>query len=48
MEIVFSSKAKKDLEFWYKSGNKSIIKKISELLRQFKKTHLKELESRSN
>ncbi len=33
MEIVFSSKAKKDLEFWYKSGNKSIIKKISELLR---------------
>ena len=33
MEIIFSSKAKKDLEFWYKSGNKSIIKKISELLR---------------
>ena len=33
MEIIFSNKAKKDLEFWSKSGNKSIIKKISELLR---------------
>jgi toxin YoeB len=33
MEIKFSSKAKKDLEFWTKSGNKSVLKKISELLR---------------
>ena len=33
MEIIFSNKAKKDLEFWSKSGNKSFIKKISELLR---------------
>ena len=33
MEIIFSNKAKKDLMFWSKSGNKSIIKKISELLR---------------
>ena len=33
MEIIFSSKAKNDLEFWSKSGNKAIIKKISELLR---------------
>lgn len=33
MEIIFSSKAKKDLEFWSKSGNKPILKKISELLR---------------
>jgi toxin YoeB len=33
MEIIFSNKAKKDLEFWTKSGNKSILKKISELLR---------------
>lgn len=32
MEIIFSRKAKKDLEFWSKSGNKIIIKKISELL----------------
>lgn len=33
MEIVFSSIAKKDLEFWTKSGNKIILQKISELLR---------------
>ncbi len=33
MEIIFSNKAKKDLEFWSKSGNKTILKKISELLR---------------
>jgi toxin YoeB len=33
MEIIFSNKAKKDLEFWSKSGNKPILKKISELLR---------------
>jgi toxin YoeB len=33
MEIVFSTKAKNDLAFWDKSGNKKILKKISELLR---------------
>ena len=33
MEIIFSNKAKKDIEFWTKTGNKSILKKISELLR---------------
>jgi toxin YoeB len=33
MEIKFSSKAKKDLEFWTKSGNKFVLKKISELLK---------------
>jgi toxin YoeB len=33
MEIVFSAKAKKDLDFWTKSGNKNILKKISQLLR---------------
>jgi len=33
MEIIFSKKAKKDIEFWTKAGNKSILKKISELLR---------------
>ncbi|TDW50041.1 toxin YoeB [Flavobacterium sp. 270] len=33
MEIVFSTKAKNDLVFWNKSGNKKILKKISELLR---------------
>ena len=33
MEIIFSYKAKKDIEFWTKAVNKSILKKISELLR---------------
>ena len=33
MEIIFSKKAKSDLDFWVKSGNKVILKKISELIR---------------
>ncbi|MGL2992880.1 Txe/YoeB family addiction module toxin [Flavobacterium sp. TSSA_36] len=33
MEIIFSKKAKNDLDFWNKIGNKTILKKISELLR---------------
>jgi toxin YoeB len=33
MEVIFSKKAKKDLDFWSKSGNKIIIKKISELIK---------------
>lgn len=33
MEIVFSKKAKNDLDFWAKSGNKIILKKISELIK---------------
>ncbi|WP_315243109.1 Txe/YoeB family addiction module toxin [Flavobacterium sp. P21] len=32
MEIVFTPKAKKDLEFWIKSGSKNIIKKITQLI----------------
>ena len=36
MEIIFSKKAKNDLEFWIKAGNKSLLKKISELLRAIK------------
>lgn len=32
MEIVFTPKAKKDLDFWIKSGKKNIIKKITELI----------------
>ncbi|WP_366095223.1 type II toxin-antitoxin system YoeB family toxin [Flavobacterium sp.] len=36
MEIRFSSKAIKDLEYWTKTGNKPILKKISELLRAIK------------
>ena len=33
MEIIFSNKAKSDLLFWQKSGNKIILKKISHLIR---------------
>jgi toxin YoeB len=33
MEIVFSVKAKNDLDFWSKSGNKQILKKIAELIK---------------
>ncbi len=32
MEIAYSSKAINDISFWKKSGDKSIQKKISELL----------------
>jgi toxin YoeB len=34
IEIVeFSEKAERDLEFWKKSGNKIILKKISQLIK---------------
>ena len=33
MEIRYSKKAEKDIEFWVKSGNKNIIKKISALIK---------------
>ena len=33
MEIVFSKKAKNDLEFWSISGNKSILKKVTQLIK---------------
>lgn len=33
MEIIFHGKAKMDFEYWRKSGNKAIQKKIQELLR---------------
>jgi toxin YoeB len=33
MEIVFSKKAKNDLDFWSKSGNKSILKKVTQLIK---------------
>ena len=38
MEIVFSKKAQNDLQFWNKSGNKKIIKKISELLQDIQRS----------
>ncbi|GEM56260.1 toxin of toxin-antitoxin system [Flavobacterium branchiophilum NBRC 15030 = ATCC 35035] len=33
MEVRYSKKAERDLEFWSKSGNKSILKKIAELIK---------------
>lgn len=32
-EVIFSEKAQKDLKFWQKSGNKAIVRKISELIK---------------
>ncbi|MFV5687477.1 Txe/YoeB family addiction module toxin [Flavobacterium sp. ZT3R25] len=32
MQIVFTPKAKKDLDFWIKSGNKNILHKITDLI----------------
>lgn len=33
MEVIFTTKAKKDLDFWVKSGNKKILRKITELIK---------------
>ena len=32
MQIVFTTKARKDLDFWIKSGNKNILSKIANLI----------------
>ena len=32
MEVIYSPKAIKDIEFWKRSGNKIIMKKISQLI----------------
>jgi len=32
VEIIYSEKAQKDILFWKKSGNKSIMKKITNLI----------------
>jgi toxin YoeB len=34
MEIIFSSEALKDLDYWKKSGNKKAIEKIKALLEE--------------
>ncbi len=36
MEVVFTSKAKKDLDFWAKAGNKGVLKKIAFLIEDIK------------
>jgi toxin YoeB len=33
MEIIYSDEAKRDIEYWKKSGNKAIQNKIQELLK---------------
>lgn len=38
MEIVFQPKAVDDLEFWQKSGNEKMLKKIRELLENIQQT----------
>jgi len=37
MEIVFLPEAEKDLNFWIKTGNKSILKKIANLIENIQK-----------
>jgi len=32
VEVIYSPKAQRDIEFWKKSGNKSIMKKITVLI----------------
>jgi len=32
MEIVFLPEAEEDLDFWVKSGNKTVLKKIAQLI----------------
>ena len=36
MEIVFLPDAQRDLDFWIKTGNKSVIKKITQLIEAIK------------
>ena len=38
MEIEFTLKAKEDIDFWKKTGNKIILKKIRSLLENIQKT----------
>lgn len=33
MQIEFQPKAKEDLDYWVKTGNKSILKKMTELIK---------------
>ena len=41
MEIEITSEAKKDLEYWKKSGNAKILKRIRELLESIQETSIK-------
>jgi toxin YoeB len=37
MEIIYSEEAQKDIEYWKRSGNKNIQKKITQLLNAIEK-----------
>jgi toxin YoeB len=36
MEVAYSEKAQEDIEFWKKSGNIAVMKKISSLIEAIK------------
>jgi toxin YoeB len=38
MEIIYSEEAQRDIEYWKKSGNKTIQKKIQQLLNVIKES----------
>ncbi len=38
MQIILTPEAKADLDFWVKSGNKPVLKKIAQLLDSISKT----------
>lgn len=38
MEIILLPKAEEDLEFWQKSGNKTVLKKIAQLIESILET----------
>ena len=42
MEVVFTLQAKKDLDFWKKSGNKSVQQKIETLIKDIFYIHKQE------
>ena len=37
MQIEFTSEAKNDFDYWVKTGNKSILKKIGQLIESIEK-----------
>ena len=37
MEVIFTPKAEVDLQFWIKSGNKGVLKKIAFLIEDIKR-----------
>lgn len=43
MEIIYAPKAIKDLEFWKKSGNKLIQKKIQQIIDSIQETPFEEI-----